>query len=122
MSAIRVILGCLFLAVCGLIAWTQYLAYHYGYHSTLGPSLWTAQHFYHRYSVYWPWQAVVWQWRWGGLWWQVGMIGGAVGTVAICLGSGWLVRQQRHGQPPEMTGHGSTQWATTGDVRKAGLL
>jgi type IV secretion system protein VirD4 len=122
MSVWRLVCGSLFLLLGGLIAWTQYLAYHYGYHAALGTPLWTAQHFYHRYGVYWPWQALVWQWRWGGVWWQVGLAGGSLGLgIGVAL-TVWLVGRHRHRQPPAMTGHGAARWATTRDIRKAGLL
>lgn len=121
-SPVRVVLGGLLLLLCGLIAWTQSLAYHYGYHAALGTPLWTAQHFYHRYGVYWPWHALAWQWRWGGLWWQIGMVGGTVVAFAGVFGIAWRVRMHRSDQPPAMTGHGTGHFATAREVRKAGLL
>jgi hypothetical protein len=113
------------LLVAGLLAlgsWTQVLAHQYGYHALLGTPWWQRQVFRHPLAVYAPWQALVWTWRWGTPAWRVGFLAGTVGLGLLLVGAGWRGRWRRRTQPPPMTGHGTTIWATRRDVKKAGLL
>jgi hypothetical protein len=105
---------------------TQVLAYQARYSPRLGVPLLTRTIFFTPHSLYAPWQGIGWAWRWGGqapqMLWKAGK------AMLIPLGLGVLCclprrRQGWHrGQPPAMTGHGTTQWAKRSDLKRSGLL
>jgi hypothetical protein len=119
--ALVVVLG---LSVLGLQVWTQGLARYYGYHALLGSAWWQHQLFYRPVKVYAPWKALVWTWQWGTPRTVFLMALGGVLVVVVGLLVCWRPQGQgkQAGSPPPMTGHGSGQWATRRDIRKAGLL
>lgn len=113
--------GLLLLACQG---WTQYLAYHYAYHALLGTPWGHIQAFYVRHSLYLPWQGFVWTWQWGST--AARVVPLVMALLALLL-SLWSLRinaktTRMLAKPPPMTGHGTTQWATRRDIKKAGLL
>ena len=122
MNRVRILAGCLLLAVCGLQGWTQHRAYQLGYHPALGAPLWQVQAFRQRHALYPPWGALVWAWRWGGTAMRVQLAGGVLGS-GVLLGAVLVGTTRRtRTQPPPMQGHGTTTWATRRDVRQAGLF
>ena len=117
MKTVRIIAGCVVLPLCAGQYWTQTVAYAYGYHAALGVPLWTFKAFYQQHSLYAPWQALVWQWQWGS---RVPVL--AAASVLVVVVVGVIGLRRRGGEaPPEMTGHGTTRWATKRNVKKAGL-
>ena len=122
MARIGILARGAFLLVCGMQVWTQVAAYHYGYHPLLGAPLWSVRAFYRVHSLYAPWKVLVWRWQWGSPWLRLTLIGGMLVMLALAYGLRWLTGRLKATQPPEMTGHGTTAWATRRDVRKSGLL
>lgn len=122
MNLVRMGCGSLLLLWIVLQTWTQWLAYHYGYHALLGTPWWQAQAFYVRHSLYPPWRGVLWTWQWGTSGAQWGLVAGALGLALTGVLLAWKSNQRGRTQPPPMTGHGTTQWATRRDIKKAGLL
>lgn len=122
MMMLRIGLGSLLLAWIALQTWTQWLAYHYGYHALLGMPWGHVQAFYVRHSVYAPWKGLVWTVLWGTTGSKLVVLGGIVGLGMVVLLAWWIGQGQTRTQPPPMTGHGTTQWAKRRDIRKAGLL
>ena len=117
MSAIRLLVGLVFCGILALQGWTQYLAYHWGYHALLGTPLWQGRFFAQRHSVYWWWKALVWQWQWGSV-----AMKSAIGIgLLLAFSLGWLALHRTRSTPPAMTGHGTARWATQRDMKKAGL-
>lgn len=119
---LRIAGGALLLVWLALQTWTQWLAYHYGYHALLGAPWWHVQAFYGRHSIYAPWQGLVWTALWGSTGRKLWVLGGIVGLGLVVLLAAWSAARQRRLHPPPMTGHGTTQWATRRDMKKAGLL
>jgi|RhiMetdeSRZDD1v2_1073273.scaffolds.fasta_scaffold35554_5 hypothetical protein len=122
MVMLRALLGGVILGTVALQGWTQYVAQSYGYHALLGTPWWSVEAFYRRHPLYPPWKGVLWTWQWGGTSWRLGLVGGAVLLLGLVVLGSWVGRRQRRTQPPPMTGHGTTQWATRRDVKKAGLV
>jgi hypothetical protein len=122
MPVIRACLGGILLGVLVLQGWTQYLAHHYGYHALLGAPWWQGQGFWRRYALYPPWEGLRWSWQWGTLHGQRALLLGLLVGVTLVGVWVWMTVRRRRRQPPPMTGHGTTQWATLRDVKKAGLL
>jgi hypothetical protein len=124
MSGARTVVGMLGVSVLGLQVWTQWLARHYGYHALLGQAWWQHQLFSRQVKAYAPWKALVWTWQWGTPRTVFLMVLGCALVVVVGLLVCW--RHEGHGQqeghPPPMTGHGSGQWATARDIRKAKLF
>jgi hypothetical protein len=121
----RLMVGGVLLALLGLQGWTQYLAYHYLYHPALGTPWWTlkgSRTLWASHSLYAPWMALVWEWRWGSVWLRLGLVGGVCGVLGLLVVVWWVSKRWAWSAPPEMTGHGTTKWAETADVKKAGLL
>lgn len=115
---IQRLIGVSILAVVGLWGWTQYHAYHYAYHPSLGVPWWTVRHFWTEHSIYAPWQGLIWAWRWGTLSTRLLLAGSVVASILMILGIVWLSRRR---QPPALTGYGTGRWAKGQDIRKAGL-
>jgi len=125
--------------VCGLtcgvllacVVFTQSLAYQARYGAALGSPLYVKHLFHRPHGVYYPWQGLEWAWRWGRQAPQavktaaglalVPLLGGVVLAFVGHRGAG-QVAHGRAGEPPPMTGHGTTVWATKRDIKKAGLF
>jgi type IV secretion system protein VirD4 len=124
MIRVRLIAGCLLLAVCGLQGWTQYRAYHYRYHPTLGTPLWQVHAFSQRHALYAPWAVLGWAWQWDGTHRRLQIAGGGVasGTLLVLVALYGGGTRRRRMQPPPMQGHGTTTWATRKDVRQSRLF
>jgi hypothetical protein len=106
---------------------TQSLAYQAGYHPGLGVPLAQKRLLYRVHGLYAPWRGIVWAWQWGGQAPQVVRTAGLWALGPLVLGivaavpRGQAAVQGRPGEPPPMTGHGTTRWARRRDIKKAGL-
>lgn len=122
LTQIKLITGTSFLLVTVGINWwvTQHTAAHFGYARGLGPAL-----FGHIYA---PWEWLVWWARWHGVeqfqpvWnWCIKASGGplliAGGMTAAVIN---IARHVLNRSASDL--HGSARWATTRDIRAAGLL
>jgi hypothetical protein len=112
--------------VAGLQTFTEVLAYkaHYA-RAALGPALWQVDAFYTAHALYWPWQGIRWAFRWGGMAPDTVRLAALLALVPVVMGIGLGMLLQGTGRrtdPPALTGHGTTQWAKTRDVKEAGLL
>jgi type IV secretion system protein VirD4 len=122
MIRLRITLGLLLTALLGLWGWTQYQAYHYGYHPRLGPAWWQVWGVRQFHGIYAPWQGLVWAWQWGSGWLRLWCLLGVLGTLLVCL-LGWRISGKlARTNPPEMTGHGTGRWSVKKDIKEAGLL
>jgi type IV secretion system protein VirD4 len=104
-----------------LINWrvTQYAAWMFGHARALGPA---------RFGLYAPWEWIVWWLRWHWVeqfqpMWEVCIRKAALpllGAAAVTAGTVLLARYLLSGSGSDL--HGSARWATTRDVRAAGLI
>ncbi|MBS0470941.1 MAG: conjugal transfer protein TraG [Proteobacteria bacterium] len=107
-------------AIGGMWIATQWAAWKLGYQSELGPAWFDIL----RYPVYRPWNLFAWWYAYDAyapsIFNEAGSIAalsGFAGCAVAITGSLWRARQNRN-----VTTYGSSRWATTGEIRKAGLL
>jgi type IV secretory pathway TraG/TraD family ATPase VirD4 len=113
------VLALLVITIAGLSASTQYVAARLHYAPGLGPSRFVLGDV----RVYAPWAWVGWTQRYGTRAPTLFRNAGGITTIAALVGCvpALLValRRKRSGLS---TAHGSSRWATTDEIRKAGLL
>jgi len=120
MKILRVVVGLGLMTLVGLQVWTQYKAYHYGYHAALGIPVTTVKAFYRQTSLYPPWMALVWEWRWGAWLTMMTCTAAVMLVILLAILAPWL---RRRGQPPALEGHGRGHWGKgRRALKKAGLL
>ncbi len=103
----------------GLTASTQLFAAELAYVEALGGVVWSGT----EYSVYWPWQWVIWALKWAETYPQLfedtmlGCVGG------LMVGSVWMVLIKKRLQPDDQpTSHGSSRWARRDEIEDTGLV
>jgi type IV secretion system protein VirD4 len=99
---------------------TQWAAWKLGYQSELGSAWFDIL----RYPIYHPWNLFAWWYAYDAyapsIFNEAGSIAalsGFAGCAVAIIGSLWRARQNRN-----VTTYGSSRWATTREIRKAGLL
>ncbi len=107
-------------AVGGMWIATQWAAWKLGYQSQLGPAWFDIL----RHPIYRPWNLFAWWYAYDAyapsIFNEAGSIAalsGFAGCAVAIVGSLWRARQNRN-----VTTYGSSRWATTGEIRKVGLL
>lgn len=114
-SKLLPILGILSL-LAGLQAATQFCAYQFGYHPSLGGNLG---------GVYPPWGILVWASKWYGQYPDQIMRAGGIGIVVTTVGLLVVAIAKMIGANTSKANehlHGSARWADKGDIESAGLL
>jgi type IV secretion system protein VirD4 len=107
------------LVVAGLSASTQYVAGELHQDPQLGPA-WTVVG---GHAVYAPWAWIAWSSRYGPRFPTLFRNASAVSTLAALLGvAGVAAASARRRRTAASVAHGSSRWATTRELRKAGLL
>ena len=107
-------------AVGGMWIATQWAAWKLCYQSQLGPAWFDFLHF----PIYRPWNLFAWWYAYDAyapsIFNEAGSIAalsGFAGCAVAIIGSLWRARQNRN-----VTTYGSSRWATTREIRKAGLF
>lgn len=110
----------LVLSSCLILAWqgaTQYVAYQYAYHASLGEPV---------YGVfYWPWSFMIWSWRWGDVhqtlfqWAYVIALSGVAGSFVIYFLLTLMTQRKTYSLNAL---HGTAHWARSEEIEAAGLL
>lgn len=107
-------------AIGGMWIATQWAAWKLGYQSELGPAWFDILH----YPIYRPWNLFAWWYAYDAyapsIFNEAGSIAalsGFAGCAVAIIGSLWRARQNRN-----VTTYGSSRWATTREIRKAGLV
>ncbi|MGH7435469.1 MAG: IncP-type conjugal transfer protein TraG [Polyangiaceae bacterium] len=107
------------LVVAGLSASTQYVAGELHQDPQLGPA-WTVVG---GHAVYAPWAWIAWSGRYGPQFPTLFRNASAISTLAALLGvAGVAAASARRRRTAASVAHGSSRWATTRELRKAGLL
>jgi type IV secretory pathway TraG/TraD family ATPase VirD4 len=119
---LRVVCSLLLLGLLSLQGWTQYLAVTYGYAAVLGVPWWQGRVFARPQALYPPWRGMVWWWQWGSPSSHLWVVLAGTTLLLLVVAGCWWSGTHRRTNPPPMEGHGTGQWATRRDIRKAGLL
>jgi type IV secretory pathway TraG/TraD family ATPase VirD4 len=119
---VRVVSSLLLLGLLSLQGWTQYLGVTYGYAAVLGVPWWQGRVFARHHALYLPWKGLVWWWQWGSRASHRWAVRVSVALLLLVVVGCWWSVTHRRTNPPPMEGHGTGQWATRRDIRKAGLL
>ena len=102
--------------VSGLQVATQYFAYKFGYHPSLGPNI---------EGVYAPWSILTWAYHWSGQFAQelmtAGNMGALVASVGIVGAGVAKILADTNAKANEFL-HGSAKWADRSHIEAAGLL
>jgi type IV secretion system protein VirD4 len=114
------LLALLGIALAGLWASTEYIASHLSYAAALGPP-WATLGCVHLYA---PWAWIEWGRVYESRWPLVFRNASGITTLSAIAGAGVAASATAFGRksPTASRAHGSSRWATTEEVRKAGLL
>ncbi|MBI3760122.1 MAG: type IV secretory system conjugative DNA transfer family protein [Deltaproteobacteria bacterium] len=122
LTRVKLIAVSSFLLLAVLINWivTQHVARRFGYASGLGPSLIG--------NIYAPWEWLVWwtRWHWAEQLqplWELCIRQAAYPLIILAIGTVGVIGLARYFLSETSSDlHGSARWATTADVRSAGLI